>query len=91
MHGGRRKRRQVRVGAPDPSLTPNAGMAAVSALCERLGVIGVLDAALGPVKQRDRGYDAGELLTGIAGGTASLGVSRRLGDTGLRYEEVPCL
>jgi hypothetical protein len=29
-------------------------------------VIGALDAAVGPVKQRDRGFGAGELLTGIA-------------------------
>jgi hypothetical protein len=27
-------------------------MAAVSELCDRLGVIGALDAAVGPVKQR---------------------------------------
>jgi hypothetical protein len=56
----------VRIGAPDRSLTPNAGLVAVSELCGRLGVIGVLDAAVGPVKQRDRGFGAGELLTGIA-------------------------
>jgi len=41
-------------------------MAAVAGLCERLGVIGALDAAVGPVKQRDRGFGAGELLAGIA-------------------------
>ena len=35
-------------------------------LCERLGVIEALDAAVGPVKQRDRGFGAGQLLTGIA-------------------------
>ena len=66
IRGGRRKRRQARVGAPDATLTPNAGMAAVSELCDRLGVIEALDAAVGPVKQRDRGYGAGQLLTGIA-------------------------
>ncbi|HEX5295223.1 MAG TPA: transposase [Streptosporangiaceae bacterium] len=63
---GRRKRRQVRVGAPDRSLTANAGLAAVTELCGRLGVIEALDAAVGPVKQRDRGFGAGELLCGIA-------------------------
>ena len=62
--GGRRQ--QVRAGAPDASLTPNAGMAAISELCDRLDVTGALDAAVGPVKQRDRGYGAGELLAGIA-------------------------
>ncbi len=66
IRGGKRNRRQVRVGAADRALTPNAGLAAVSELCERLGVIGALDAAVGPVKQRDRGFGAGELLAGIA-------------------------
>jgi len=56
----------VRAGAPDQSLTANAGLAVVTELCGRLGVIGALDAAVGPVKQRDRGFGAGELLTGIA-------------------------
>lgn len=60
------KRRQVRAGAPDRSLTANAGLAVVSELCDRLGVIGAIDAAAGPIKQRDRGFGAGELLTGIA-------------------------
>ena len=60
------RRQQARVGAPDRGLTPNAGLVAVSELCDRLGVIGALDAAVGPVKQRDRGFGAGELLTGIA-------------------------
>lgn len=66
IRGGGRKRRQVRVGAPDPALTPNAGLAVISELCDRLGVISALDAAVGPVKQRDRGFGAGELLCGIA-------------------------
>ena len=66
IRGGRRKRRLARVGALDRALTPNAGLAAVSELCGRLGVIEAIDAAVGPVKQRDRGFGAGELLTGIA-------------------------
>jgi hypothetical protein len=66
IRGGRRKRRQVRVGVPDASLTANAGLAAVTELCDRLGVVEELDAAVGPIKQRDRGFGAGELLTGIA-------------------------
>jgi hypothetical protein len=65
IRAGRRKRRQARVGVPDSALTPNAGLAAVSELCDRLDVIGALDAAVGPVKQRDRGYGAGELLAGL--------------------------
>ena len=63
---GRRKRRQVRIGAPDQALTANAGLAAVGELCDRLGVVEELEAAVGPIKQRDRGFGAGELLTGIA-------------------------
>ena len=64
--GAGRSRQQPRIGAPDPALTPNAGMAAITELCDRLGVIGALDAAVGPVKQRERGFGAGELLAGIA-------------------------
>ena len=64
--GGKRERRHPRVGAPDATLTANAGLAAVSELCDRLGVIEAIDAAVGPVKQRDRGLGAGELLAGIA-------------------------
>jgi hypothetical protein len=41
-------------------------MAAVSELVERLDVVAGLDAAVGPIKQRDRGLDAGGLLVGIA-------------------------
>jgi hypothetical protein len=60
------KRQQARIGAPDRSLTANAGLAAVTELCDRLGVIEALDAAVGPIKQRGRGFGAGGLLTGIA-------------------------
>ena len=66
IRGGRRKRQQVRVGAPDAALTANAGLAVITELCGRLGVIEALDEAVGPIKQRDRGFGAGELLTGIA-------------------------
>jgi hypothetical protein len=41
-------------------------MAAITELCGRLGVIGALDAAVGPIKRRDRGLAAGELLAGLA-------------------------
>jgi Transposase DDE domain group 1 len=64
--GAGRSRQQPRIGAPDPALTPNAGLAAITELCGRLGVIGALDAAVGPIKQRERGFGPGELLTGIA-------------------------
>jgi hypothetical protein len=66
IRGGSGRRQRVRAGASDVSLTASAGLAAVTELCGLLGVIGALDAAVGPVKQRDRGFGAGELLTGIA-------------------------
>jgi hypothetical protein len=56
----------VCIGAPDPNLTAVSGMAAITELCDRLGVIEALDAAVGPIKQRDRGCGAGELLVGLA-------------------------
>ena len=66
IRGRGQKRQRPRVGAPDAALTPDAGLAVITELCGRLGVIGALDAAVGPVKQRERGFGAGELLTGIA-------------------------
>ena len=64
--GAGRSGQQPRIGAPDRSLTANAGLAAITELCDRLGVIAALDAAVGPIKQRERGFGAGELLTGLA-------------------------
>ena len=61
-----RLRRRVRVGAPDPSLTRYSGMAAVTELVDRLAMIRLLDAAIGPIKERDRGFSGGELLVGLA-------------------------
>ena len=64
--GAGKSRQQPRIGAPDPALTPNTGLAVITELCERLGVIEALDTAVGPIKQRERGFGAGELLCGIA-------------------------
>jgi hypothetical protein len=64
IRGRKRKRRQARIGAPDAPLTPNGGMAAVSELCDRLGVIEALDTAIGPVRQRDRGSGPGSYWPG---------------------------
>jgi hypothetical protein len=61
-----RLRRRVRVGTPDPSVTPVSGMAAVTELAGRLGMIKLLDTAIGPIKARDRGFTGGELLVGLA-------------------------
>lgn len=62
----RRIRRAVRIGAPDPSLTPVSGMVAVTELVDRLNMIKLLDAAIGPIKSRDRGFSGGQLLVGMA-------------------------
>ena len=61
-----RLRRRVRVAAPDPSLTGYSGMAAVTELVDRLAMIKLLDVAIGPNKERDRGFSGGELLVGMA-------------------------
>jgi len=58
--------REVKIGAPDPSLTPNGGMLAVKELCGKLDLIGALDAGIGPVKQRRRGFTGGQVLAGMA-------------------------
>jgi Transposase DDE domain group 1 len=97
IRGGRQERQRPRVGAPDPALTPNAGLAAITELCGRLGVIEALDAAVGPVKQRDRGFGAGELLTGIAAAQLAgedflVGLDRQRADVpGQRITPVPGL
>ena len=57
---------RVRLGKADPSVTGNAGMVAVTELLDRLNVIGLLNAATGPIKQRSRGFGAGELVVGMA-------------------------
>ena len=56
----------MRVAAPDPSLTQYSGMAAVTELVDRLAMIKLLDVAIGPIKERDRGFSGGELLVGMA-------------------------
>jgi hypothetical protein len=87
----------VRIGVPDPSLTPVAGMLAVTELVERLDVIGRLDAAIGPIKQRCRGHTAGGLLVGmaaaqLAGEDFLVGLDRQRADTaGQQLAPVPDL
>jgi hypothetical protein len=78
-------RRWVRVGAPDPSLTPVSGMVAVTELVDRLRVIGLLDAAIGPIKARGRGFTGGQLLVGLAAAQLAgedflVGLDRRRAD-----------
>ena len=81
----RRIRQQVRVGSPDPALTSVSGMAAITELVDRLGVVESLDTVVGPIKHRDRGYSAGELLVGVAAAQAAgeaflVGLDRHRGD-----------
>jgi hypothetical protein len=56
----------VRIGSPDPTLTPVSGMVVVTELVERLDVIGRLDASVGSIKQRRRGHTGGQVLVGMA-------------------------
>jgi hypothetical protein len=56
----------VGIGAPDSSLTAVSGMIAVTELVDRLNMIKLLDAAIGPIKARNRGHTGGQLLVGIA-------------------------
>jgi Transposase DDE domain group 1 len=62
----RARRARVQVGVLDESLTRFSGLAAVTELVDRLGVIEKLDAAVGPIKARDRGLSAGQVLVGMA-------------------------
>jgi hypothetical protein len=87
----------VRIGAPDGSLTGFSGMLAVTELVDRLGVIDRLDAAIGPIKKRDRGFSGGEVLVGmaaaqLAGEDFLVGLDRQRGDVaGQRLAPVPGL
>jgi hypothetical protein len=65
-------RSKVRVGASDRSLTGASGMVAITELCEQLDVVGALDGAVGPIKQRARGHSAG-------GGVGRVGPQRSWG------------
>ncbi len=83
--GMRRLWRLVGVGAPDASLTAVSGMVAVTALVDRLNMIKLLDAAIGPIKARDRGHWGGQLLVGLAaaqlvGEDFLVGLDRQRGD-----------
>src|SRR4051794_17463435 len=61
-------------------------MVAVTELVERLDVIGRLDAAIGPIKQRRRGHTGGQNLIGIAAAQLAgedflVGLDRQRADT----------
>jgi DDE family transposase len=86
---------QVRIGAPDASLTPASGVVAVTELVGRLGVVEALDDAVGSVKQRDRGLTGGQFLVSLAqaqmlGGDFWTSLDRRRDDlTGEALSAVP--
>ena len=61
-----KSRGRIQIGADDPSLTAAGGMLAVTELCGKLGLIEALDEAMGPVKQRRRGFTGGQVLAGMA-------------------------
>jgi hypothetical protein len=90
VRGRRRQRREarrlVRIGTSDPTLTPNAGLIAITELVDRVGVATALDAGIGPVKRRDRGMTGGELLVSLAscqmaGGDHLVSLDRLRADT----------
>lgn len=81
--GGTRGRVQLR--ADDPLLTDAGGMLAITELCGKLGLIEALDEAMGPVKQRHRGFSGGQVLVGMAAAQLSgedflVGLDRLRGD-----------
>src|SRR5215470_5348139 len=85
VRGGRGRTSCVRIGAPDPSLTKNAGLVTVTELAERLDLVAGLDAAIGPIKERDRGFTAGQVLVGmmaaqLAGEDFLVGLDRQRAD-----------
>jgi hypothetical protein len=75
----------VRIGPPDASLTRFSGAIAVTELVDRLAMIKLLDAAIGPIKSRDRGFSGGQLLVGLAAAQLAgedflVGLDRQLAD-----------
>ena len=106
IRGGKRRRkkrgttrrvrlRRVRIGAPDPRLTPAAGVEAVREADRVLGLTQALDQGIGPVKERARGLSGGQLLVSmacaqLAGQDFLVGLDRRRADTaGQALEPVP--
>ena len=80
------RRARVQVGAPDESLTRFSGLAALTELTDRLGLVERLDAAVGPIKTRGRGFSAGQVLVGMAaaqlcGEDFLVGLDRHRADT----------
>jgi hypothetical protein len=86
LRGRRKGRKQLRIGAPDESLTGFAGVTVIAELVDRLGMVEALDTEIGPIKDRDRGLSAGQFLVALAqiqlcGEDALVGCDRRRADT----------
>ena len=64
-------------GAPDLSVTRFSGMVAVTERVDRLGMVKLLDAAIGPIKARDRGLSGGQLLGGMSAAQLAGSTRRR--------------
>jgi hypothetical protein len=57
-------------------LTKNAGLVTVTELAERLELVAELDAAVGPIKERDRGWSVPAILdTGLGCQLAEMSVA----------------
>lgn len=85
-HQQRRTGQWVRIGVPDPTVTPHAGLIAITELADYLDVSTALDSGIGPVKQRDRGLTGGQLLLSVAsaqlaGGDHLVSLDRLRADT----------
>lgn len=91
----RQRTRRVRIGTPDPRLTPAAGIEALRETDRVLGLKNSLEAGIGAVKQRNRGLTGGELLLSmasaqLAGEDFFVGLDRRRRDVaGQKLEPVP--
>ena len=79
-------------GALDLSVTRFSGMVAVTERVDRLGMVTLLDAAIGPIKARDRGLSGGQLLGGMAAAQLAGSTRRRQDapDLPRRPVEKPC-
>ncbi len=77
--------RRVGIGAQDASLTTSSGVVALAESVDNLDVVGVVDRAVGAIKQPARGVGAGELLVALApsqllGGDALAALDRQRAD-----------
>jgi hypothetical protein len=96
--GAQRRRgfgRRVLFAPTDARLTGHAGLVTVAEADRVLGIAQALDAAIGPIKQRDRGVSGGGLLLSmasaqLAGEDFLVGMDRRRADAaGQLLERVP--